>query len=596
MKTSLERIFVAIQLVALALASDQGAWHASELCSLQDVARFCEPFLRGYNGDANLCCQALALASDKGCFCSELPSSKLWAPLGGDGLCQFQFSWAHSEQCSNSAELPTKGLELDGIPSRRQLIDADFSSESVEHPGTSEENVGEEKSKEEPLGGKGFPGVLAAGMGASFLLSCALICPCWRPTKKDEVSQVFASDSSKTGLSISTNHDQNSRSLSVSSSSYRVYTQPGHPGPGTGALTFTMAELMKVTGNFSPSHKIGQGGFGTVYKGKLRDGTVVAVKRAKKDAFETRLSVEFQNELDMLSQVDHLNLVKLIGYLEEEHERILVVEYVPNGNLREHLDGAHGTFLDMATRLDIAIDVAHALTYLHLYADRPIIHRDVKSSNILLTDTFRAKVADFGFSRTGPTDQGATHVSTQVKGTAGYLDPEYLTTYQLNQKSDVYSFGILVIEIFTGRRPIELKRPGDERVTVRWAFKKFVEGKVMEILDPRIEQTHAIYMIMERLAELAFACSAPTKSDRPSMKKAQEALWNIRKEYQAQLANDPGRSPSHTTSHTSRATFSIPETDSRSSPNLLSPRLGSSPNSRLSPTTSNMSSQNLSAI
>lgn len=185
--------------------------------------------------------------------------------------------------------------------------------------------------------------------------------------------------------SISSNHD-NSRSLNRlnSASSFSAYSNTSSQIPPgvTGALTFTMAELMKVTGNFSPSHKIGQGGFGTVYKGKLKDGTVVAVKRAKKvhstsilllltdltcqvgteilynvrdlkfvftltrflprfqqDAFETRLSIEFQNELDMLSQVDHLNLVKLIGYLEEEHERILVVEYVPNGNLREHLDG-----------------------------------------------------------------------------------------------------------------------------------------------------------------------------------------------------------------------------------------------------------------
>ncbi|KAL3683769.1 hypothetical protein R1sor_001791 [Riccia sorocarpa] len=603
MKTSLAGIIVAIQLVALALASDLGTGHASEFCSVEGVSQFCEPFLRGDNGDANLCCQALALINEKGCLCSELPSSNLWKPLIGDGLCRLKVYSLESEHCSNSAELQAQGRELDGIPSKRQLIDADSSSKKVEHSNTPEdsgEDLEEEKSKE-TFGGGGIPGVLAAGMGASFFLSCALVCPCWRPKKKDEVSQVFVSDSSK-GLSISSNHET-SRTLSRMNSNSTYYSTPGnlgHSGQGNGALTFTMAELMKVTGNFSPSHKIGQGGFGTVYKGRLKDGTVVAVKRAKKDAFETRLSVEFQNELDMLSQVDHLNLVKLIGYLEEEHERILVVEYVPNGNLREHLDlfgdqaGVHGTVLDMATRLDIAIDVAHALTYLHLYADRPIIHRDVKSSNILLTDTFRAKVADFGFSRTGPTDQGATHVSTQVKGTAGYLDPEYLTTYQLNQKSDVYSFGILVIEIFTGRRPIELKRPGDERVTVRWAFKKFVEGKVMDILDPKIEQTQAIHAIMERLAELAFACSAPTKNDRPSMKKAQEALWNIRKEYQAQLTGDPGRSPSQTTSHTSRATFSIPETDSRTSPSLLSPRLGSSPNSRLSPA-SNMSSQNLSA-
>jgi serine/threonine protein kinase len=176
----------------------------------------------------------------------------------------------------------------------------------------------------------------------------------------------------------------------------------------------------------------------------------------------------------MLSQVDHLNLVKLIGYLEAEHEHILVMEYVPNGNLREHLDGNYGVALDMSTRLDIAIDVAHALTYLHLYADKPIIHRDVKSSNILLTGKFRAKVADFGFSHVGPTDVGMTHVSTQVKGTLGYLDPEYLTTNQLTTKSDVYSFGILLVEIFTGRNPIELKRPGDERVTFRWVSTQFI--------------------------------------------------------------------------------------------------------------------------
>ncbi|KAG0553448.1 hypothetical protein M758_12G012600 [Ceratodon purpureus] len=310
------------------------------------------------------------------------------------------------------------------------------------------------------------------------------------------------------------------------------YSSQDYQAKPPGAEMFTMAELARATGNFNAQNKIGQGGFGMVYKGRLRDGRMVAIKRGKKDAYEQRLSVEFRTEVEMLSQVDHLNLGKLIGYVEEGNERILVVEYVPNGNLGEHLDGTYGKVLDMNTRLDIAIDVAHALTYLHLYADRPIIHRDIKSSNILLTDTYRAKVADFGFSRVGPsTDVGATHVSTQVKGTAGYLDPEYLNTYQLNTKSDVYSFGILLVEIFTGRRPIELKRPSDERVTVRWAFRKFVEGKVSDILDPKLEKTPAALSIIERLAELAFACSAPTKADRPSMKKAAEVLWEIRKDY-----------------------------------------------------------------
>ncbi|XVE77168.1 hypothetical protein DITRI_Ditri13aG0040000 [Diplodiscus trichospermus] len=243
---------------------------------------------------------------------------------------------------------------------------------------------------------------------------------------------------------------------------------------GPGSMKFTMEEIFKATRNFSPAFKIGQGGFGTVYKGRLDDGTLVAIKRAKKSVYDKHLGVEFQSEIRTLAQVEHLNLVRFYGYLEHGEERIVVVEYVPNGTLREHLDGVHGKFLDLASRLDIAIDVAHAITYLHMYTDHPIIHRDIKSSNILLTEKLRAKVADFGFARlAADTDSGATHVSTQVKGTAGYLDPEYLRTYQLTEKSDVYSFGVLLIELITGRRPIEPKRELKERITTRWVWNSF---------------------------------------------------------------------------------------------------------------------------
>jgi serine/threonine protein kinase len=346
---------------------------------------------------------------------------------------------------------------------------------------------------------------------------------------QEEFKEVFEKGSSAPSSSQSESV-QSSKNGNAYHHAFGNAVEPEKHEPG--AEIFTMKELSSATSNWSTSNKIGQGGFGMVYKGKLKDGRMVAIKRGRKDAYAQRLSSEFRTEVEMLSQVDHLNLVKLIGYLEESSERILVVEYVPNGNLGEHIDGTYGKALGISTRLDIAIDIAHALTYLHLYADRPIIHRDIKSSNILLTDKYRAKVADFGFSRVGPSmDAGATHVSTQVKGTAGYLDPEYLNSYQLHTKSDVYSFGILLIEIFTGRRPIELKRTSDERVTVRWAFKKFVEGKVVEILDPKIEKTPAALSIIDRLAELAFACSAPTKADRPTMKKTAEVLWDIRKDY-----------------------------------------------------------------
>lgn len=360
-------------------------------------------------------------------------------------------------------------------------------------------------------------------------------CVCFVPKTTDEdddpVYQKGANSSHSFAQSVGS---IGPRSMHSSIGGYSYSSQDLQAKP-PGAETFTMVELAHATANFSPQNKIGQGGFGMVYKGRLRDGRMVAIKRGKKDAYEQRLSVEFRTEVETLSQVDHLNLVKLIGYTEEGSERILVVEFVSNGNLGEHLDGTYGKVLDMSTRLDISIDIAHALTYLHLYADRPIIHRDIKSSNILLTTTYRAKVADFGFSRVGPsTDVGATHVSTQVKGTAGYLDPEYLNTYQLNTKSDVYSFGILLVEIFTGRRPIELNRPSDERVTVRWAFRKFVEGNIIDILDPKLERSPAAVSVIQRLAELAFACSAPTKGDRPSMKKAAEVLWEIRKDYLAE--------------------------------------------------------------
>ncbi|KAL2335991.1 hypothetical protein Fmac_010437 [Flemingia macrophylla] len=311
------------------------------------------------------------------------------------------------------------------------------------------------------------------------------------------------------------------------------------PEKEPGVVKFTMEEIFRVTRNFSPSFKIGQGGFGAVYKAKLLDGTIVAVKRAKKSVYEKHLGVEFKSEIQTLSRVEHLNLVKFFGYLEQEDERIVVVEYVPNGTLREHLDCLHGSVLDLASRLDIAIDVSHAITYLHMYIDHPIIHRDIKSSNILLTEHLRAKVADFGFAREAPdSDSGMTHVSTQVKGTAGYLDPEYLKTYQLTEKSDVYSFGVLLVELVTGRRPIEPKFELKERITAKWAMKKFIDGDALSVLDPRLDQTAANSLALQKILELALQCLAPRRQSRPSMKRCAEILWAIRKDFRELAASN----------------------------------------------------------
>ncbi|XP_057251373.1 calmodulin-binding receptor-like cytoplasmic kinase 2 isoform X2 [Beta vulgaris subsp. vulgaris] len=269
---------------------------------------------------------------------------------------------------------------------------------------------------------------------------------------------------------------------------------------------FTMAQIYKATKNFDPSFRLGQGGFGTVYRGTLDDGTLVAVKRAKRSGYGNHLGAEFRTEIQTLAQVDHLNLVKCYGFLEEKDERLLVVEYVPNGTLREHLDCFRGEALDMAARLDIAIDIAHAITYLHVYtADR---------------------------------DSGITHVSTQVKGTAGYLDPEYLQTYQLTEKSDVYSFGVLLVELVTGRRPIENKRMMKERITARWAIMKLTEGDAKSTIDPRVEATIANVIAVEKILELALICLAPQRQNRPTMQRCAEILWSIRKDFRELLAAD----------------------------------------------------------
>nr|KJB53993.1 hypothetical protein B456_009G015200 [Gossypium raimondii] len=279
-----------------------------------------------------------------------------------------------------------------------------------------------------------------------------------------------------------------------------------------GSLHLSIEQVARATRNFSPELRIGKGGFGTVYRAVLDSGQVVAIKRAKKEHFEN-LQTEFSNEVELLPKIDHRNLVKLLGYVDRRDERLIITEYVPNGTLRDHLDGQRGKILDFNQRLEIAIDVAHGLTYLHLYAE-----------------SMRAKVADFGFAKVGPIDSDKTHISTQLKGTVGYLDPEYMKSYQLTAKSDVYSFGILLIEILTSRRPVELRRPVEERVTLIWAFHKYNEGHIAELVDCMMEEV-VDANILTNIFALAFQCAAPTRNDRPQMKSVAEELWGIRADY-----------------------------------------------------------------
>lgn len=377
--------------------------------------------------------------------------------------------------------------------------------------------------KEDPL--LAVPGVL--------LLCCGLMLPCFHAERKEGRRHNTTSIQRNAVESLSS-FDVSTSSEKIPPTPHRIPPSPSRFAPSphiarVGSVDLSVQQILRATQNFSHSFKLGEGGFGTVYRAVLSDGQVVAVKRAKKDQFAGP-SDEFSNEVELLAKIDHRNLVRLLGYTDKGNERIIITEYVPNGTLREHLDGQHGRTLDFNQRLEIAIDVAHALTYLHLYAEKTIIHRDVKSSNILLTDSYRAKVSDFGFARSGPSDTEKTHISTKVKGTAGYLDPEYLRTYQLTPKSDVFSFGILLVEIISARRPVELKRAAEERITIRWTFKKFNEGNMREILDPLLED-RVDEEVLEKLLSLAFQCAAPTREDRPTMKEVGEQLWEIRKEY-----------------------------------------------------------------
>nr|XP_043629273.1 calmodulin-binding receptor-like cytoplasmic kinase 3 [Erigeron canadensis] len=296
------------------------------------------------------------------------------------------------------------------------------------------------------------------------------------------------------------------------------------------SVHLTMSQVRKATRNFSPSLRLGEGGFGTVYKAQLNEGQVVAIKRAKKERYDA-LKSEFRSEVKLFEKTDHRCIVKLLGYVDEGNEHLLITEYMPNGTLRQHLDGIRGSFLDFSQRLSICIDISHGLTYLHQYAEYQIIHRDVKSSNILLNERLTAKVADFGFSRleNAETNNTTTRVP-KIKGTLGYIDPEYMRTSQLTTKCDVYSFGVLLIEILTGRRPIQPRRSPEEKVTIRWAFEKFKENRIFDLVDPQMKES-VDYKIFENMVDLAFQCAAPSGAYRPDMKMVGEQLWAYRMDY-----------------------------------------------------------------
>lgn len=287
---------------------------------------------------------------------------------------------------------------------------------------------------------------------------------------------------------------------------------------------FNANELEKATDNFNDARVLGQGGHGTVYKGILSDGKIVAIKKAR--LLDENELEQFINEMVVLSQINHKNVVKLLGCCLETEVPLLVYEFVPNGTLSNLIRDSSTEFpFTWNMRLKIAIDIAGAISYLHSASSIPIYHRDIKSSNILLDEKYVVKVSDFGGSRLVPVDQ--THLTTMVTGTFGYLDPEYFQSGQFTEKSDVYSFGVVLVELLTGKRPISFERANGDRSLASLFLASMEDKNIETILDDKVIQGPAEDVMA--VAKLAKRCLNLKGKARPTMKAVATELENIRK-------------------------------------------------------------------
>lgn len=284
---------------------------------------------------------------------------------------------------------------------------------------------------------------------------------------------------------------------------------------------FTLRDLEVATDRFSKENVIGEGGYGVVYRGRLVNGSPVAVKKILNNIGQAEK--EFRVEVEAIGHVRHKNLVRLLGYCIEGTQRLLVYEYVNNGNLEQWLHGAmsHRGYLTWEARMKVLVGTAKALAYLHEAIEPKVVHRDIKSSNILIDDEFNAKLSDFGLAKL--LGAGKSHITTRVMGTFGYVAPEYANSGLLNEKSDVYSFGVVLLEAITGRDPVDYGRPAPEVNLVDWLKVMVGSRRFEEVVDPTIE-TRPPTTSLKRALLTALRCVDPDAEKRPIMSQVARML------------------------------------------------------------------------
>ncbi|GMH07403.1 hypothetical protein Nepgr_009243 [Nepenthes gracilis] len=359
-------------------------------------------------------------------------------------------------------------------------------------------------------------------------------------------ARIKAESPSHTGVNskcVSTD-GKDASSLSSKGSSVSVPLTPRSEGEilqSPNLKSFSFSELRMATRNFRPDSVLGEGGFGSVFKGwidehsyapaKAGTGMVIAVKRLNAESFQGHR--EWLAEVNYLGQFYHPHLVKLIGYCLEDEHRLLVYEFMPRGSLENHLfrRGSYFQPLSWNLRLKVALGAAKGLAFLHS-AETKVIYRDFKTSNVLLDSNYNAKLSDFGLAKDGPTGD-KSHVSTRVMGTYGYAAPEYLATGHLTAKSDVYSFGVVLLEMLSGQRAVDKNRPSGRHNLVEWARPYLTnKRKVFRVLDTRLESQYNLDAA-HKMATLAFRCLSTEPKFRPTMAevlKELEQLQDLREE------------------------------------------------------------------